>query len=203
MAYTRKVIITLSLLFFTAFSQHPTQSAGEILRQLCYDACRDQLIFPYLQKGKSCVLVSDDQSGTSFYLPSILRALNDQHLSVFTDHGECDTVVTISNYRGRIEYPSVVSSDLLSEKYIERTISFSSDAVVTRKSDHALLLSIQLHASVTDTIPASSVEQKEAGLPSVMIIGAADASHWSDFFAPVILIAASGLAIYLFFTIRS
>lgn len=138
---------------------------------------------------------------TEAYRPMLLAGLSARlaSLSVVSS----SPVMEISIIRSSVRYDAPFTPSLFGPSFCARTVLLSSNCTRNEPSSGKVLSSRMMTVSVTDTVPYASVDRlKDAFLPKTEYT-APVSTFLESLVEPVIITIASGVIIYLFFTIRS
>jgi hypothetical protein len=138
---------------------------------------------------------------TDAFLQSLKRKNHRVYLSSSTPEGKTQTL-DVALFDAAVEYGRAFRESFLGKRKSERTVVARISANVRSENDEVLFAG-GLTRTFRDTVYVRDISDLET--PSLPITHGAEprGGFIDEFFEPVIIIGASAVAVYLFFTVRS
>jgi hypothetical protein len=152
---------------------------------------------------RSVALNLSDDSLTVFFGPMLIHGLASHNVPFMLGKDSSDAVLTLTVRGSAVSFGETFSESFLGTRKTERTVGLTVIGTLVSRTNGALLWSREFSRSLTDVVPESETEQLQTGMPLVTTFSRSDRSFFDSLLEPVIVTIASGIAIYLFFTIRS
>ncbi|MDE3056454.1 MAG: hypothetical protein KGJ59_00670 [Bacteroidota bacterium] len=174
----------------------------DVFSRLCAEAV-DSIAALITSPRSSAVSVAlDDDSTTQAFRYVILEALKHQFPSVFLKEANSDEVVSLTVSRASVRYENPFSGSFLGERKATRTAELQMRGTIVNVNSRQVLWAGTIERSFADTIPVSQIASLEFSSSSVAQGVVPEAPFLERLVEPMIIIAATGIAVYLFFTIR-
>ncbi|MFA6438638.1 MAG: hypothetical protein WCX28_04975 [Bacteriovoracaceae bacterium] len=196
--------ITIVLFFSSLCTAEEHESAAthrEIFFQLS-----DSVMFDVSQKLKayrSIAMVTRRDSFTSYYQPLFVHGLMSQNIPLFLNTDSTETTLELTVRESSIFHGEAFYQSFLGHRSIERRIVFTITGTLISVQEGKILWSKQFSRTFSDTVRYDQLEQLDYSVPPVTAYVRSELSFFDSIVEPVIVTIASGVAIYLFFTIRS
>lgn len=179
-----------------------SRSNAEIIGELCRGTaekfCNDAAI-----PESSSVSLDFGRSGTEAYLaPHIVGVLRSRFTELSMKRGASAFEITATG-EAFVAYGEPFSEGLFSARRSARTVKVSILFSLVRNGDGKVIMSAMDSLSRTDTISVAEIHNLERGTEGLSPGEPPAPSFIEKFLEPVIIGGAAGVAVYLFFTIRS
>lgn len=194
-------IVALSLNLF-ASDKISQVSNREVLYKLC-DEIVGLIVKEHELEVKSISLKMYDDSLSLFLRQQFIQSLFSRNIQVSLEPGSTETTLEIDVQESSVFYSEVFTESFLGERKTERTISMTISSLVISNTDRKILSAKTFLRSSADTVVYSTVNQSHDNSIPFSSYQAPTLSFFDVLLEPMIVTIASGVAIYLFFTIRS
>ncbi len=204
MKCTGRIIVNMvvCLSFCSASDQDKPDSHREIFFQLC-DTGMEKIIAEGLPPHSSIALKTGQDTFTVTFRPQFIHGLVSRNVQVFENSSAADTVLEINVRGSSVVYGEVFTRSFFGTRKTQRTVSLNFGAFLISRSDGKVMWSRQFSESVIDTVNYSEADRLNESAPPLTSYKKAELSFFDSILEPAIVTIASGVAIYLFFTIRS
>ena len=181
----------------TSFVSH-----REVINKLCSNIA-EMIAKENVQHVKSVTLKMNTDSLSQFFKQQFIHSLVANNIQVSLEPIGTETTLEVEVRESSVIYGEVFSESLFGEQQTERTISVDVASIISHNTDGKILYAKSFVLSSTDTIAYSSVKQIHDSSIPITSYQAPMLSFFDSILEPAIITVASGIAIYLFFTIRS
>ncbi len=123
--------------------------------------------------------------------------------AVYTDGTLADTIVTLGVEQVSVAYGDGFRDGWFGEKRTQRTVTVVLRLEMQLRSSGRLLSTGALRSAVADTIGVDEIARLASSSRHIATGAAPSGSVWEKILEPAIITVSSGIAIYLFFTVRS
>jgi hypothetical protein len=179
------------------------KSNADVMSDLCRQAverfCADVII------PDTTVVSLNIESGEAnrFFTPTLVQAFRRHFASLYTRRSVSTIEISASIGKVSVLYGEAFSDGLFSGRKCMRTIDLEVQVAATKNDDGKVLWAGTTKASHADTVYVSDIRelQKSSQWLSNGVLPAPSALE--RFIEPIIIGGAAGVAVYLFFTIRS
>jgi hypothetical protein len=155
----------------------------------------------HLPPAASLRLRMHDMPVNKYFHQAIVNSLLQHSIRVYDEKIEMDTTLEINIKETSIRFGETFSESIFGPKLVERTVSFSVDATL-QASGRFYSLPV-LAATSVDTVEYSATQHSQStSIPLTSYIEPS-VSWFDSIFEPVVVTVAAGVAVYLFFSIRS
>ncbi len=180
----------------------PTVSNREIFNVLS-DSIISKIIVQKLQHCPSILLKVSTDTFTSFYRQQFINRLTSKNITVFENNTTPETILELSVQESSVFFGELFTESFLGKKKVKRTIRLTINATFSTPADGKILWSDQYSESVIDTVNFSNIEQINNSTIPLTSFRRPEISFFDSVLEPAIVIFSTGVAVYLFFTIRS
>lgn len=196
----RNIVLTFFIASLcSAADPHPTER--ELLFQQCDSLLRS--VVRDIGSFPSITLILGQDSVTTFYRPNIVHGFSNTTIPVYMTNDSNGTVLELHVQHSSVEYGGVFTETFFGSRRCERTTSVALLATVLSGETRQIISSRSYASSVKDTVDLSLVEQLHSSSIPLTRFTAPTLSFFDSILEPAIVTVASGIIIYLFFTIRS
>lgn len=204
MNYTGRIIVIIVVCGSFCSASEPTtpNSNREIFFQLC-DSVTNKIITEGIQHHQSINLKTGIDTFTSSLRSQFIHGLVSRNISVFQQSPSSEMTLEITVRGSSVLYGEVFTEYFLGTRKTERIVSLNINAFVISQSDGKVIWSKQFLESLIDTVNYSEMERLNDSTLPLTDYKKAELSFFDSILEPAIVTIASGVAIYLFFTIRS
>ena len=184
-------------------SENEARSNEAVLLQLCRDVVErfnDELRLPDTTR---IVLQAGSGEANLFFAPSLLEAFRSRFPAVYTRGDAAGVTVNAAVQEFRVSYGETFSDGMFSAEKSERRITETWRLSAVRNSDGKLLWAGAKDAISLDTVAVAEIQHLEQSSAHLTAGIGPQRSAYEKIIEPFIIVAAAGVAVYLFFTIRS
>lgn len=166
----------------------------------------DSLVSQFIEEAgivpaSSISFVYEKKISNSVIYHTIVQNFFLRKISIADNSTDRDTVFEILVRGASISYGETFSESFLGTLKTERTISLTCDGAV--KAHQKILWAGSKTVSLVDTVDYSEIDQLHSDNLPFASYSKPSLSFFDSILEPVVVTIASGVAIYLFFTIRS
>lgn len=153
----------------------------------------------------TCEIQFVRKEGVEFLEHSFIETLRRLCASVRTASLGSDEAIAfdILPSRAEVVYEKTFRDGLFGENKAVRLVSVEFSAQVTNKTEGKVVFGGTLKEQLRDTVPLNSIERLESPILKVTQAHLPTGSVFDKFVEPFVVLAATGVVIYLFFTVRS
>lgn len=151
----------------------------------------------------SLFLTFGNDAVTQFFRPNIVQAFTRRSLPVYLKEDSTGTTLELHVQESSVFYGEVFTETFFGERKCERTVTVTVLASLLSAHDKKVIFSRPYTRSAVDTVALSMVEQFHSSSIPVTRYIKPELSFFDSVIEPAIVTVASGIVIYLFFTIRS
>lgn len=138
-----------------------------------------------------------------FFRHSIIQSLIAKNISVYERQTSADTTLELSVRESSVVYGEVFSESLFGSRKVERKINLKFDVSLSSVTQGNIFWSQTVSHSLVDTVFFSDVAKLHDSAIPLSTYSQPELSFLESIIEPAIVTVAAGVAIYLFFTIRS
>jgi hypothetical protein len=139
----------------------------------------------------------------SFFAPVVIQVLRRHFAALYARHSAAAVEISVSIGGVNVQYGETFSEGFFAGKRCSRTIEVNVRLSVTRNDDGKVLWAGTEKTTGADTVYVSEIRELQKSSLNVSTGVEPTPSVLERFFEPVIIGGAAGVAVYLFFTIRS
>jgi hypothetical protein len=197
-------LITIVLWFVMPITAEESinKKNGEILTGLCQSMLSSLIDQKIISSNDSLMITQDGTPADNYFLSLTQSYFLDRHIVLFDSSKSEIPKLHLSFFQPVIEYTPIASFPLLGTQTVKRTITLNCNWSLRDRTGKILNASFYEKA-VTDTIPRAMISIAE-NPPSELTRGLMKGTNYFErLMEPAVIIAAVGVTIYLFFTIRS
>jgi hypothetical protein len=203
-AFVSSVMIVASCFAISVQAAEPRLRMNKDLFESASTMAADSLLRHCgITKASTILLRFSPGELTALFRPVLLDAVTGHSAAVFTDGTHADTIVTIGVDDVQVQYGGAFRERWFGEKLTERTATASVRIEMQQLSTGKILFAGSLRRSAADTIAVEEIARVSASTRRFAIGEAPEPSMWEKILEPAILTVSSGIAIYLFFSVRS
>ncbi len=151
----------------------------------------------------SIAVVVDNGETNRFFSRPLLECFRQRFVSVYSRSGSASIDVAVSVPEVVVAYGEPFSDGFFSARRSQRTIGVALRMIATRNSDGKVLLAETERRSFSDTVYVDEISGLQESSKHIASGPLPDRSVLERFIGPLIIAGAAGVAVYLFFTIRS
>ena len=193
-------VIFVSLGF--ASQQEPPKTNREIFYRLC-DSAMDTMATDALNYRSAIFLKASNDMYSSVLRLQFIQGLSERRVLLFLQPDSTTMTLELSVRESSVLYGEVFSESFLGERKSERTIVLTLFAVFVSHVDGKVIETKQISMINKDTVAFSSINELNDNSFPFSRYKVPEVSFFDSIVEPAIVTIASGVAIYLFFTIRS
>jgi len=198
--------ILVCLVVVTAAAQTSDQGARPN-REMFDAACRQGADSLLRLGGASCrpsvQLRFTDGERTAHFRGVLVDAVAAASGAVYTDGTLADTIVTFGVEHVTVSYGDAFRDGWFGEKRTQRTATVTVRLEVQLRSNAKLLSTGTVRSVIADTIDVDELARLAASSRHIASGEPPGGSLWEKILEPALITVSSGIAIYLFFTVRS
>lgn len=200
--------VLIALLLLAASSvlraeEKDPKSNAEIMVELCGQAAESFIAEANIADTSAVELSTDGGEVTRFFAPVLVQTFRQHFTSLYSRPGISSVRIDASVGNTEVKYGEAFSDGFFSARKSERTIALSLRLTLTRVGDGKILWSGAKGVSNQDTVYASDIKDLQRSSEMIARGNLPERSALERFFEPIIIAGAAGVAVYLFFTIRS
>lgn len=199
--------VTASCFVAAASIAQTTDEGARPARDLMITACRraaDSLMHAAGIHGSPRVLVRFTAGEkTAFFRSTLIDAAASAAGTLYTDAGQADTIVTLGIDDAAVSYGDAFRERWFGEKKTVRTVAVGVRLEMQQGSTGKILYTGTITAASADTIAVDEIARLGASARHIAAGEPPASSFWEKLLEPAIVTVSSGIAIYLFFTVRS
>ncbi|MDD8016796.1 MAG: hypothetical protein PHP42_00335 [Bacteroidota bacterium] len=198
-------IILMVIFSLACFAGEKEGSATEreILFQLSDSLTQEVISVGSIGAATSLQLKLAEHPETIIFRSAILQALFAKKILVFEKQSTTDTTLELTIRASSVFYGAIFSESLFGARKVERIATVKCNAVISSSSTGKIIWAGLVTKSTIDTVGYSSVDQLHSDSFPLTSYTKPALSFFDSLLEPAIVTIASGVAIYLFFTIRS
>ena len=184
-------------------SENSPKSNETVLLQLCRDVVggfSDELRLP---DTTTVVVQVGSGEANLFFAPTLLEAFRNRFSAVYTRGEVIGVTVNVAVQEFRVSYGETFSEGIFSAQKTERAITETWRLSVVRNSDGKVLWAGAKDAISMDTVAVNDIRRLERSSAYLAAGIGPQRSVYEKIIEPFIIAVAAGVAVYLFFTIRS
>ncbi len=197
----RNILLLFILSAICSAGEDHTRTDKDVMLRIC-----DSLMSSVSDDVKSfpnISLSSWNDSAAAYLQPYLVQGLIKRNIPVFLKTDSTRATLELHVLGSSVFYGEVFTESFFGERKCERTVSMTMLGTVSTNADGKVLFSHSYSVSLTDTVAYSSVEQLSASAVPSAQYKMPQLSLFDSVLEPAIVTVASGIIIYLFFTIRS
>ncbi len=175
---------------------------GDIFSRLCAEATDSIAAQLPATDSSAIAIVFDTDSVTHTFHYVILEEMKKRFRSVFLQETNVDAIVSLTVSHVSVQYENPFSETFLGERKAARRAKLQMRGTIVNASNRQVMWAGTVERSFTDTIPISQIASLESSSRAVAQGIIPEAPFIERLAEPMIIIAATGIAVYLFFTIR-
>ncbi|MGA7159537.1 MAG: hypothetical protein WBZ48_00955 [Bacteroidota bacterium] len=138
-----------------------------------------------------------------FFTQPLVESFRQHFISLYTHSGTSSIAVLVSVAEVGVMYGEPFSGGFFSSRKSERTVAVALRYTATRTVDGKVLWAGTKRGSSVDTVYVDEIPNLQESSKFVATGAMPDHSAFERFIEPLIIAGAAGIAVYLFFTIRS
>ncbi|HAP35284.1 MAG TPA: hypothetical protein DCQ28_04840 [Bacteroidetes bacterium] len=185
-----------------ASENKPVASNREILFALS-DSVISKIIGQQLQHYSSITIKLDNDTLTTVYRQRFINGLVSKNITVFENKISSETTLELSVHESSVYFGEIFTESFFSKKMVERTVRLSVSASFSSSIDGRILWSKLFSESMVDTVNFADIEHINNSSIPITSFHQPELSFIDSVLEPAIVIFSTGVAVYLFFTIRS
>ncbi|MFA6467506.1 MAG: hypothetical protein WCW35_01315 [Bacteroidota bacterium] len=194
------VLIFLSLCF--AGTDGSTLSDREVFIRLT-DSTMSGIATEALVNGRPVFVTAGPDTISTFFLHQFIQNLAARSSDVFVRAESTVTTLELNVQESSVFYGEVFTESFFGTRKTERTIVLSVSGTLSSNADGKVIWSGRMTRIYTDTVLYADVDRLSSTTPPVSSYRKPELSFFDSIIEPAVVTIASGVAIYLFFTIRS
>ena len=184
-------------------SENGAKSNETIFLQLCRDAVGSFNGELNLSDSTAMVVQAGSGEANLFFSPTLLEAFRSRFSAVFTRGEMAGVTVSAALQEFRVSYGETFSDGIFSTQRTERVITETWQFSAVRNNDGKVLWAGAKGGMSRDTIDVAEIPRLEHSSAHLVAGIGPQRSVYEKLIEPFIIVAAAGVAVYLFFTIRS
>jgi hypothetical protein len=189
----------------------PDAQAGEpgarptkdMFNEVCRSAADSLLRQCGLTRASSVQIRFASGERTLFFRSVLLDAVAAQSAVVYAEGSRADTIITLGIEDAQVAYGTAFRERWFGERKTERTAALAVRLEMQQRSTGKILFAGTLRRAAADTIAVEEAARAGASSRDIAVGNVPASSLWEKILEPAILTVSSGIAIYLFFTVRS
>lgn len=196
--------ITIGMFFLslcTAAEQDYTISNREVFYRLS-----DSLISAAsndVNSNSSLIVSMPRDTFSSYFQPIFLQSFAARNIPIVQRSDSSHMSLDLSVREATVVYSEVFSESFFGSRKTRRSVTLSATGTLVSAAEGKVLWSKQYVVSFSDTVNFAETENLGSSSPPLTAYVPPELSLFDSILEPAIVTIASGVAIYLFFTIRS
>lgn len=199
--------IVLFAVFFSGTAEQlcavEKKSNANILYQVCQEAVASSISDAQIPDTSTIVLKIEDGEVNRFFADHLTESFRQRFPSLFTRKTASGIEICVSVGAVSVVYGQSFSDGFLSARRSERRIDVGLRMTAMRFEDGKILWAKSKGASSVDTVYVNDIPDLQLSSERIAKGVMPQGSAMEKFIEPFIIVGAAGVAIYLFFTIRS
>jgi len=179
------------------------KSNAEILYQVCREAAASSISDARIPDSSTIVLKIEDGESNRFFAQALTESFRQQFTSLFTRKSTSGIEVSVAVGGISVVYGESFSDGFLSARKSERRIDLAVHMTATRNDDGKILWAKSKGASFVDTVYVDEIPELQLSSEHIAKGIMPHRPLMEKLIEPFIIVGAAGVAVYLFFTIRS
>jgi len=180
-----------------------TRPTKDMFNEMCRSAADSLLRQCGLAHASSVQIRFAGGERTQFFRSVLLDAVAAQSAAVYVEGAHADTIITLGIEDAQVAYGTAFRERWFGERKTERTAALAVRLEMQLRSTGKILFAGTLRHAAADTIAVEEAARAGATSRGVAVGNVPASSLWEKILEPAILTVSSGIAIYLFFTVRS
>ena len=179
------------------------KSNADILYQVCQVAVASMISETQIPDTSTIVLKIEDGDINRFFAQPLTESFRQRFPSLFTRGTASGIEISVSVGGVSVVYGQSFSDGFLSARRSERRIDVGLRMTALRFEDGKILWAKSKGASFVDTVYVDDIPDLQLSSERIVKGVMPQRSAMEKFIEPFIIVGAAGVAVYLFFTIRS
>ena len=179
------------------------KSNADILHQVCQEAVASSISEARIPDTSTIVLKIEDGEINRFFAQTLTESFQQRFPSLFTRRTASGIEISVSVGGVSVVYGQSFSDGFLSARRSERRIDVGLRMTAMRFEDGKILWAKSKGASFVDTVYVDDIPNLQVSSERIAKGVMPQRSAMEKFIEPFIIVGAAGVAVYLFFTIRS
>ncbi len=179
------------------------KSNGDILYQVCQEAVASSISDAHIPDTSTIVLKIEDGEINRFFAQPIAESFRQRFPSIFTRKTASGVEISVSVGGVSVVYGQSFSDGFFSARRSERRVDMALRMTAIRFEDGKILWAKSKSASFVDTVYVDDIPDIQFSSERIAKGVMPQRSMMEKFIEPFIIVGAAGVAVYLFFTIRS
>ncbi len=204
---TRFVIIVLFVVLHSGTTEQlcaaERKSNADILYQVCQEAVASSISDARIPDTSTIVLNIEEGKINHFFAQPLTETFRRQFPSLFTRKTASGIEISVSVGGVSVIYGESFSDGFLTAHRSERRIDVALRMTAIRIEDGKILWAKSKGASFVDTVYVDEIPDLQVSSDQIAKGVMPQRSAMEKFIEPFIIVGAAGVAVYLFFTIRS
>ncbi len=180
----------------------PVASNREIFFTLS-DSVTSKIFADNLRHYQSVTIKTSNDTFTNFFRQRIIIGLASRNIIIFENNTTTETTLELSVQESSVFFGELFTESFLGRKKTERTIRLTVNATAFSSADGKILWSKQFSETMIDTVKFTDIEHMNNSSLPMTNYTKPELSFFDSVLEPAIVIFSTGVAVYLFFTIRS
>jgi hypothetical protein len=185
-----------------ASENRPVTTNREILYALS-DSVMSKIYEHGIKQYPSISLKIGNDTITDFYRNYFINGLSLRHINVYEQTNSSETTLELFVQESSVFFGELFTESFLGRKRTERTVHFKVIANLSSVVDGKIFWSKQFSETRIDTLDFTDIEQMNNYSLPLTSYKKPVVSFFDTVIEPAIVIFSTGVAVYLFFTIRS
>ncbi len=186
-----------------AESDEHTPTNGDIFSRLCAEAVDSiAAMVPPAPSSAIAVVVDADSTTRSFFQFVILESLKKHFQAVFLQEANVEAMISLTVSRVDVRYENPFSESFLGTRKAMRKVSLQMRGTIVNAHSRQVMWAGTVERSFADTIRIAQINLLESSSSAIAKGIVPEAPFMERIIEPMVVVAAAGIAVYLFFTIR-
>ena len=179
------------------------RSNAEIMVELSREAAEEFCADLKIPDTSSVAVTFENGEVERFFNRPLLETFRRHFVSLYARIGSSNIDIAVAVPEITVSYGAAFSDGFFSSRKSQRVIDVSLRLSATRNSDGKILSAETKRRSFSDTVYVHEISDLQESSKHIAAAPMPDRSALERFIGPLIIAGAAGIAVYLFFTIRS
>ncbi len=193
-------LVYVSLCF--SAENNPVATNREIFFALS-DSVIGTIVNQRLKQYSSITIKTSNDTFTKYFRQQFLSNLALKDKTIFENNATTETTLELSVQESSVLFGELFTESFLGRKKVERKVLLTLNVTLTSSSDGKIIFSNQVSESIVDTLNFTDIDQINNNSLPMTRYQKPELSFFDSVLEPAIVIFSTGVAVYLFFTIRS
>ncbi|MDP1675367.1 MAG: hypothetical protein Q8L88_00765 [Bacteroidota bacterium] len=167
------------------------------------DSVISKIASQQIQQYSSITIKTSNDTFTIFFRQTFINGLVSKDKTIFESGTTTEATLELSVQESSVFFGELFTETFLGKKKVERRVRLIVNTTLSSSADGKILFSNQFSETNVDTVNFTDVEQMNNTSLPMTNFQKPELSFFDSVLEPAIVIFSTGVAVYLFFTIRS